>query len=146
MKVYALTIFSTLALAFPSFGTDSASHSERHGVLPSEVQQQAIDDRRFDDNTHERVTANLRSTPHRAFEIPVEESQRNESISSVRNRRIDICLFLSRRTTCSYPSFSATSYLLKKMPPQTHEAHRLMSECGDVNGQFKIDLTTDNFG
>jgi hypothetical protein len=84
MKVYALTIFSTLALAFPSFGTDSASHSERHGVLPSEVQQQAIDDRRFDDNTHERVTANLRSTPHRAFEIPVEESQRNESISSVR--------------------------------------------------------------
>ena len=45
------------ALAFPSFGTDSASHSERHGVLPSEVHQQAIGDRRFDDNTHERVTA-----------------------------------------------------------------------------------------
>jgi hypothetical protein len=40
----------------------------------------------------------------------------------------------------------ATSYLSKKMPPRTHEAHRLMSECGDVNGQFKIDLTTDNFG
>jgi hypothetical protein len=84
MKVQVLTILILAFAAVPTFGNDAGSHidDESHGHATGDG---------FSDSSHER-NANLRSTPRRAFEISVEEALRNESIPSVRNRRVALRL------------------------------------------------------
>jgi len=123
MKVQALVILilSTLALADPTLGNDAGSHFDRD-TASSEAPEHADGDRIYDSN-HERVNANLRSTPRRTLEVAVEESQRDESIPSVRNCRtpcllhhftrefrahqllISIIPFLSRKCRCRHMKY-----------------------------------------
>lgn len=146
MKAQALTILIlSTAFAASTLGNDAGSHFDRYAV-PSDEPPEHASDARFYDSSHERGNVNLRSTPHRAFEIPVEETQRTVAIPSVRNCRITKSVLLMKHCVLNTYQCSANVLLIQEMPPQTHEAHRLMSECGDVNGHFTIDLTTDNFG
>ncbi len=93
MKVQVLTILilSNLAFAAPALGNDAGSHIDRYTVPSDESHEYATGDR-FSDSNHVRGNANLRSTRIRAFQIPVEEALHNESIPSVRNRRITLSL------------------------------------------------------
>ena len=95
MKAQVLTILilSTLFFAAPTLGNDAGSHIDRYTVPSDESREHATGDR-FYDSSHERGNTNLRSTPLRAFEIPVEEALHNESIPSVRNRCIALRLLL----------------------------------------------------
>ena len=147
MKVQALAILilSTLALADPTLGNDAGSHFDRD-VVSTEAPEHATGDRIYYSH-HERVNANLRSTPRRTLEVAVEESQRDYSISPVRNCRTPCLLHhFTRAFRAHQLLISIIPFLFKEMPLPVHEVHRIMTECGDMNGHFKIDLTTDNFG